>query len=619
MLARLKKFFWARLRTAKVVIALLLTCSIPFILPISESHAETPASFDDANLEAAVRGALSIPEGQPVTDTDMLRLTFLNAPERGIVSLKGLEYATNLTYLFLSGNQISNAGPLGSLTKLTWLSLEGNQISDAGPLGSLTNLTGLSLGRNQITDFSPLGTLTNLTVLSVESMQITDISPLGSLTNLTYLFLANNRISNISALGSLTNLTSLYLDNNQITDVNPLGSLTKLTYLDLAGNQVGDISALGSLTNLTGLMLMGNQVTDVSPLRPLTKLTYLILASNWISDISTLGTLTNLTTLRVDDNQITDISPLGSLTNLISLHITKNRVTDISPLGSLTNLTELWANKNPIYDISPLGSLTRLTFLRIGYNWITDIGALVLNSDNGGLGSGDIVYVDLNYLDLTPGSQNMTDINTLKSRGVVVIYTPQKTPPRTTISPNPAIPDGTDGWYTTVPVISLSTSGSDSIYYQWDSENGPWTRYQGSLTAPGGVHTLHFYSNNTDGFSESHQGKAFKVDPNKPAIAITTPLNGSVVGDPAIMYRAPQSILAPLALTASRFQSMVAPGSRQPAPTSGTFLYRCRLKGFTLSKRGRSTWRAIPGSRARCRSPDGRSTARLSYRLQIQP
>ncbi len=57
---------------------------------------------------------------------------------------------TNLTYLDLSLNKISDIKPLSNLTNLTILSLQFNQISDIKPLSALTNLTELNLSFNQI-------------------------------------------------------------------------------------------------------------------------------------------------------------------------------------------------------------------------------------------------------------------------------------------------------------------------------------------------------------------------------------------------------------------------------------------------------------------------------------
>jgi hypothetical protein len=48
--------------------------------------------------------------------------------------------------------------------------------------------------------------------------------------------------------------------------------------------------------------------------------------------------------------------------------------------------------------------------------------------NNVGFDTGDYIRMENNYLDLSEGSQNMNDIETLISRGVIVDYEPQITP-----------------------------------------------------------------------------------------------------------------------------------------------------------------------------------------------
>lgn len=56
-------------------------------------------------------------------------------------------------------------------------------------------------------------------------------------------------------------------------------------------------------------------------------------------------------------------------------------------------------------------------------NSVSDISALV---ENEGIASEAYVFMQNNYLDLTPGSQNMNDINALLGRGVEVSYGRQR-------------------------------------------------------------------------------------------------------------------------------------------------------------------------------------------------
>ena len=110
-------------------------------------------SFDDANLEGAVRQALGKPTGA-LTSEDLASLTRLEAARLSIESLAGLEHATALDTLDLEGNPIADVSPLSSLTNLKELSLNNTSITDAGvaELSSLTNLKELSLNNTSIGD-----------------------------------------------------------------------------------------------------------------------------------------------------------------------------------------------------------------------------------------------------------------------------------------------------------------------------------------------------------------------------------------------------------------------------------------------------------------------------------
>jgi Leucine-rich repeat (LRR) protein len=203
------------------------------------------ATFEDANLEAAIRAALSVGAQESLTCGLISGLTEFGAPLAGITSLVGIQNLTSLTQLRLFENSITNISALRGLTSLTDLSLGGNSITDISALRGLTSLTELSLGGNSITDISALSGLTSLTVLT----------------------LAGNSITDINVLSGLTSLTDLSLGGNSITDISALSGLTSLTILDLGYNSITDISALSGLTNLTELWLFNNpNLTDIQPL-----------------------------------------------------------------------------------------------------------------------------------------------------------------------------------------------------------------------------------------------------------------------------------------------------------------------------------------------------------------
>ena len=74
----------------------------------SDSGDET-VTIPDTNLRAVIADSLSKASGASITRAEMLTLTQLNAPDKGIRSLAGLEHATNLQRLDLGAPSNSNA------------------------------------------------------------------------------------------------------------------------------------------------------------------------------------------------------------------------------------------------------------------------------------------------------------------------------------------------------------------------------------------------------------------------------------------------------------------------------------------------------------------------------
>ena len=133
--------------------------------------------ISDANLRAVIEKDLGKASGEPITEEEMATLTRLNAPNKNIRDLTGLESASGLTMLILGG-EVENGKPVNS-----------NTISDVSALSGLTNLRVLDLGFNAISDVSPLSDMTSLIWLSLSSNNISDVAPLVANTGLGELIL----------------------------------------------------------------------------------------------------------------------------------------------------------------------------------------------------------------------------------------------------------------------------------------------------------------------------------------------------------------------------------------------------------------------------------------------
>ena len=276
--------------------------------------------------------------------------------------------------------------------------------------------------------------------------------PLGTITAedmqaLTVLNAYQRNINDLTGLEYARNLESLNLWQNNVQNVNALSGLVNLKYLSLEANKVPDISALGNLNKMERLLLTGNGITD----------------------ISILENFPNLKSLFIQYNQINDISVLSNLSNLEELCIGGNPIGTIEPIRNLTNLKKLWAYKNNITDISLLENLINLSYLNIDNNQINDITALVTNASNGGfvIGSdGSKPYITMinNMLDLSENSKDYNDINTLKNKGINVVYINDK------LQVSMGYTIGATGGDVYIPIIlnNISVKGIDGAQFTLD-------------------------------------------------------------------------------------------------------------------------------------------------------
>lgn len=85
------------------------------------------AIFHDKNLETVIRQAINKPTGD-ILKSDLQGVTELEAGEKNIRNIEGLQYCTNLTRLYLARNSVSYIGAVAELTNLTELDLSTNHI-----------------------------------------------------------------------------------------------------------------------------------------------------------------------------------------------------------------------------------------------------------------------------------------------------------------------------------------------------------------------------------------------------------------------------------------------------------------------------------------------------------
>nr|WP_309098411.1 leucine-rich repeat domain-containing protein [Fredinandcohnia onubensis] len=420
--------------------------------------------FRDENLKTAVAEALKIYHRDVYVD-DMERLSHLDASYVEIQDLTGLEHATNLEDLWLSGNEITDLTPIKDLTNLFYLDLVSNQISTIEDLAHLENLSILSLSYNELEEIDTLLELPSLTYVSLYGNYGLDFSK-GSATIEVIKELHNKGVTiEWSDFGHeifVTDLTEstvefeinffeivdniskyiIYVNGEEVAETPAsepfykLTGLAPLTDLDITVYGVDEDGFIWGSANtyvVTPPTPSGDPVQFADPaleeavrdaLRitsrelvesDLTILTSFDATDRGITDITGLEYAINLEDLNLDSNSITNLEPLKSLTNLSYLSLINNEISDISALKNLTNLQFLALDWNHIEDIEALSGLTNLSMLSLQNNRIKDISALEnLNIDFLNLAYNEITDISsllaLPYLEFVLIMNNALDL-----------------------------------------------------------------------------------------------------------------------------------------------------------------------------------------------------------------
>lgn len=247
--------------------------------------------FEDPTLEVRVRHALNIPTGL-LSDSDLLNLDTLRKfifTGEDIYSLSGIEQCSNIEFLSMSHENISDISPLSTLYKLKMLLfVQTWDINDISALTKLTNLEYLDIKCNNVRDISPLVGLTNLKYLNILQNPVEDYSPLSNLINLKELWFSEATGVDLSFLNQLDSLNVLWAVANNISDIGQIWDKPNLEVLNLSYNQISDISSLSGLSNLVLLYLKRNQIQDISALQYMPKIEIYNLQNNLIENIEPL-------------------------------------------------------------------------------------------------------------------------------------------------------------------------------------------------------------------------------------------------------------------------------------------------------------------------------------------
>lgn len=222
-----------------------------------------------------------------------------NLTDEELASITSLECSAWSYSSYSDNNKIVSAKGIEKLTGLTFLNLNSNQLTSID-LSANTNLTNVSLYSNQLTSIN-LSNDSALTDLNLNNNQLTYID-LSNNTALTTLYLTDNQLTSIDLSNNIS-LQGLYLDNNNITslDLSNNASLSHLYLLKM------DLSEVVLNSNLYSLIL-GVISQDLNAFKNITSIKQLTLSKSSIGNLE-LENFKQLERFDIkDESKITNMS-----------------------------------------------------------------------------------------------------------------------------------------------------------------------------------------------------------------------------------------------------------------------------------------------------------------------
>ena len=209
-------------------------------------------NFPDANFRGWVL-ANSFGQDGVLTDEEIASVTRIDLNTKGIQSLKGIEFFTELTWLLCINNPLTEID-LSKCTKLTHLECAWTQITELD-VSNNTALTTLNCQANQLTVLD-VSKNTALVELSCNMNQLTSLDVSKNIA-LTKLLCSDNQLTELD-MSKNTELKTLECITNQLTSLDVSG-LTMLDRLACARNELTKLD-VSDCVNLRELFCCGNQI-----------------------------------------------------------------------------------------------------------------------------------------------------------------------------------------------------------------------------------------------------------------------------------------------------------------------------------------------------------------------
>ena len=237
------------------------------IEPLKSGSASFTVSHGESVYSCEVKVLDNLPaDAAPIKDIE-IRSWFFARTYYGADGYISQDELSHLKYLSFDygcrGENVRDLSGLEYATGLDYLNLSGTNVKDVTPITKLKNLGGLCISGMELDDYSWISNFENIKRLDLYSTQIKDFSFLNKMTELEYINVSDTDFNDLTLLSGAAKLEELRAVGTLISDLGPLSKLEKLEYINISGcHNITSISPLLKLSNLRQLMMSSEQISD---------------------------------------------------------------------------------------------------------------------------------------------------------------------------------------------------------------------------------------------------------------------------------------------------------------------------------------------------------------------
>ena len=340
-------------------------------------------NFPDAAFRVVVSNLTGVSVGGTISDSQLASVTSIDVSNKKIMSLKGVEYFTELNTLTCSNNLLTSLD-VSKNTKIQQFFCQNNQLTslDVSKNTELyrfncsdNQLTSLDVSKNTKMQFfycsgnslSSLDVSKNiyLTELSCNSLNLTSLN-VSSLSILSSLSCYRNHLTSL-VLSNNTKLRSLHCAENNLTSL-VLTNNPALYHLQCYDNQIASLD-LTKNTALESIFCNNNKLTTLDVTK-CTLLETLCCYNNSLTTLKLSSDNTKLKTLECHANKLRSID-LSNKILLEELVCYENNLTSLY-LNDCELLERLECHDNQLATLN-LSKNVRLTRLNCKNNYLTHL------------------------------------------------------------------------------------------------------------------------------------------------------------------------------------------------------------------------------------------------------